>query len=135
MTLETHRNPVEISSGSFPNPRCPIRAGEFDIYLWYSAMPPQLILAIAALILSWIIFTWLIKIVKTTFSTAIAAAAIVLVMQLFFGIGPDAILEAILNLPQTLMNLFGDGEPAQSSAFWRWVSMAIAVKLQWVAGF
>ncbi|MBE9039795.1 hypothetical protein IQ235_03175 [Oscillatoriales cyanobacterium LEGE 11467] len=80
-------------------------------------MSPELILAIAALILSWIIFTWLIKIVKTTFSTAIVVAAIVLIMQLFFGIGFDAILEAILNLPQTLQDIFSGGEPQRSSAF------------------
>ncbi|MDY6939461.1 MAG: hypothetical protein SWY16_17555 [Cyanobacteriota bacterium] len=72
-------------------------------------MPPQLILTLASLILAWIVFTWLLKIVKTTFSTAIFVAAIVLLMQLFFGIGPDAILEAILNLPQTLQQTFSGG--------------------------
>lgn len=65
-------------------------------------MSAQLILVIASLILSWLVFTWLIKIVKTTLSTAIAAAAIVLLLQLFFGIGPHAILDTILNLPQLL---------------------------------
>ncbi|HIK32094.1 MAG TPA: hypothetical protein IGS17_10295 [Oscillatoriales cyanobacterium M59_W2019_021] len=69
-------------------------------------MPAQLILVIAALILSWLVFTWLIKIVKTTVSTAIAAAAIVLLLQLFFGIGPDALLDTILNLPQLLKETF-----------------------------
>jgi ABC-type multidrug transport system permease subunit len=69
-------------------------------------MSPQLILVIASLILSWLVFTWLLKIVKTTVSTAIAAAAIVLVLQLFFGIGPDAILETVLNLPQLLKETF-----------------------------
>ncbi|MGB3240831.1 MAG: hypothetical protein WBB29_21270 [Geitlerinemataceae cyanobacterium] len=69
-------------------------------------MSAQLILVIASLILSWLIFTWLIKIVKTTVSTAIAVAAIVLLLQLFFGIGPDAILDSIFNLPQLLKDTF-----------------------------
>jgi uncharacterized membrane protein YjjB (DUF3815 family) len=69
-------------------------------------MSPQLILIIAALLLSWLVFTWLIKIVKTTVSTAIAAAVIVLLLQLFFGIGPDAILQTIFNLPQILKETF-----------------------------
>lgn len=71
-------------------------------------MSAQLILVIASLILSWLIFTWLIKIVKTTVSTAIAVAAIVLLLQLFFGIGPDAILDSIFNLPQLLKDTFSN---------------------------
>lgn len=71
-------------------------------------MSAQLILVIAALILSWLVFTWLIKIVKTTVSTAIGVAAIVLVLQLFFGIGPQAILDTIVNLPQQLQETFSD---------------------------
>ena len=69
-------------------------------------MSAQLILVIASLILSWLIFTWLIKIVKTTVSTAIGVAAIALLLQLFFGIGPDAILDSIFNLPQLLKDTF-----------------------------
>lgn len=76
-------------------------------------MPAQLILVIAALILSWLVFTWLIKIVKTTVSTAIAAAAILLLLQLFFGIGPEALLDTILNLPQRLQETFSS--PSGSS--------------------
>ncbi|MGB7272900.1 MAG: hypothetical protein WBC69_06365 [Geitlerinemataceae cyanobacterium] len=71
-------------------------------------MSAQLILVIASLILSWLIFTWLIKIVKTTVSTAIVVAAIVLLLQLFFGIGPDAILDSIFNLPQLLKDTFSN---------------------------
>lgn len=71
-------------------------------------MSAQLILIIAALILSWLVFTWLIKIVKTTLSTALTVAAIVLMLQLFFGIGPQAIVDTVLNLPQILQQTFGD---------------------------
>lgn len=69
-------------------------------------MPIELIVLIAALVVSWLVFTALMKLVKTTVSTAIAIAAIVLVLQLFFGIGPDRLFEQIVQLPQTLWSLF-----------------------------
>jgi len=68
-------------------------------------MPVEVIILIAALVVSWLVFTALIKIVKTTFSTAIAIAVIVLVLQLLFGIGPLQLWQQIIQLPQTLWNL------------------------------
>ena len=65
-------------------------------------MPIDLLILIAALIVSWLIFTALIKIVKTTVSTAIAIAAIVLVLQLAFGVNPQDLWQQITQLPQTL---------------------------------
>ncbi len=51
-------------------------------------MPTDILILIAALIMSWLVFTALIKVVKTTVST-IAIAAIVLGLQLVFGINPQ----------------------------------------------
>jgi hypothetical protein len=68
-------------------------------------MPLNLIILIAAVVVSWLVFTALLKVVKTTVSTAIAIAAIVLVLQLFFGIGPNQLLEEVVQLPQTLWHL------------------------------
>ncbi len=65
-------------------------------------MPIDLLILIAALIVSWLIFTALIKVVKTTVSTAIAIAAIVLVLQLAFGVNPQDLWQQITQLPQTL---------------------------------
>lgn len=62
----------------------------------------QIILLIAALVVSWLVFTLLINIVQTTVKTAITIAAIVLVLQLVFGIGPQALLDQITMLPQTV---------------------------------
>lgn len=67
-------------------------------------MPVELIIIIAALIVSWLVFTALLKLVKTTVSTAIAIAAVVLILQLLFGIGPNDLLQQILHLPQTLQH-------------------------------
>lgn len=65
-------------------------------------MPIDLLILIAALIISWLIFTALIKVVKTTVSTAIAIAAIVLVLQLAFGVNPQDLWQQITQLPQIL---------------------------------
>ena len=65
-------------------------------------MPIDLLILIAALIVSWLIFTALIKVVKTTVSTAIAIAAIVLVLQLAFGVNPQDLWQQITQLPQTV---------------------------------
>ncbi len=62
----------------------------------------QIILLIAALVVSWLVFTLLINIVQTTVKTAITIAAIVLVLQLVFGIGPQVLLDQITMLPQTV---------------------------------
>jgi uncharacterized membrane protein (UPF0182 family) len=68
-------------------------------------MPVELIILIAALIVSWLVFTALIKLVKTTVSTAIAIAAIVLVLQLVFGINPQDLWQQITQLPQIVWHL------------------------------
>ncbi|MBE9177642.1 hypothetical protein IQ268_03495 [Oculatella sp. LEGE 06141] len=53
------------------------------------------IILIAALVVSFLVFTLLIRVVKATIGTAIAIAAIVLVLQLVFGIGPGDLWEQI----------------------------------------
>jgi type IV secretory pathway TrbL component len=68
-------------------------------------MPIELITLIAALIVSWLVFTALIRLVKTTISTAVGIAIIVLVLQLSFGIGPEKLWQQVLQLPQTLWHL------------------------------
>ena len=65
-------------------------------------MPIELITLIAALIVSWLVFTTLVKVVKTTVKTAIAIAAIVLILQLGFGIAPPALWQKITELPDII---------------------------------
>ncbi|MDJ1177273.1 hypothetical protein PJF56_00180 [Roseofilum sp. BLCC_M91] len=67
-------------------------------------MPTDLILLIAALIVSWLIFTWLVKIVKLTVGTALTLAGIILILQLLFGINPNQLWQQIINLPQIVLN-------------------------------
>lgn len=55
----------------------------------------EIVIVVGALIVSFLVFTWLLKVVRATFTTAILLAAILLVLQLVFGIGPEALLEQI----------------------------------------
>ncbi len=52
-------------------------------------MGTEIILLIGALVVAFLVFTWLIKVVKVTVGVALGVAALVLVLQLVFGIGPD----------------------------------------------
>jgi hypothetical protein len=65
-------------------------------------MPVELIVLIAALIVTFLVFTWLIKVVKATLQTALTIAIIVLILQLIFGIGPSQIWQKITELPQLI---------------------------------
>jgi hypothetical protein len=60
-----------------------------------------------ALILAWIIFTFLIKIIKTTVVNALMIAALVLLLQVGYGVDPIDIFNYIVTLPQRLLNSGG----------------------------
>jgi predicted PurR-regulated permease PerM len=68
-------------------------------------MPTELIVLIAALIVAWLVFQALLKVLKTTLSTAIAVFVIVIILGIF-GISSEDLIREITNLPQTLMRLF-----------------------------
>ena len=69
-------------------------------------MPVELITLIAALVVSWLVFTALLKIVKTTATTAIAIAAIILALQIIFGIDLQDLWQRLVRLPQAVWQLF-----------------------------
>jgi hypothetical protein len=47
------------------------------------------LIVIASLLVAFFVFAWLLKVVKATIGTALAIAAVVLGLQLFFGVGPQ----------------------------------------------
>lgn len=55
----------------------------------------NIVLLVAALIITFLVFTWLVKVVKATIGTAIAIAILVLALQLLFGIGPTQIWQSL----------------------------------------
>ncbi|MBD2163484.1 hypothetical protein H6G04_03605 [Calothrix membranacea FACHB-236] len=60
---------------------------------------------IPTLILAWIVFAILWKIVKTTVRTALTVAAILILLNISFGITPQDLWDMIINLPQTLSQI------------------------------
>lgn len=57
----------------------------------------ELAIVIGAILVSFLVFTWLLKIVRATLKTAISVAIILLILQLVFGIGPQALWEYVQN--------------------------------------
>lgn len=52
-------------------------------------------LVLGAIVVSFLVFTWLLKVVRATVKTAILVALILLGLQLLFGIGPARLWEYI----------------------------------------
>jgi heme A synthase len=65
----------------------------------------NIILLIAAIVISFVVLTWLIRVVKTTLKTALIIAAIVFGLQLLFGVGPSQVWQQVSQIPQFLWNL------------------------------
>ncbi|MES1022147.1 hypothetical protein ABN584_04480 [Gloeocapsa sp. BRSZ] len=68
-------------------------------------VPIDLIVLIAALVVAWLVFTALMRVVKTTLSTALTVAAIVLILQIGFGVQPQQLWQQIVQLPQIIREL------------------------------
>ena len=55
----------------------------------------EIAIVIGAVIVSFLVFTWLLRIVRATFKTAVLVALTLLVLQLVFGIGPLTLWDQI----------------------------------------
>jgi type IV secretory pathway TrbL component len=55
----------------------------------------EIVVVIGAIVVTVLVFTWMLKVVKATLKTAFLVAAILLALQLIFGIGPGVIWETI----------------------------------------
>ncbi|MEB3225695.1 MAG: hypothetical protein VKJ86_07810 [Synechococcus sp.] len=69
-------------------------------------MPVEIIVIVAALIISWLVFAAFLKIVKTSVQTAVTIAVIVLLLQIVFGIRSGQVIEQIIELPRILWEFF-----------------------------
>jgi succinate-acetate transporter protein len=63
------------------------------------------ILLIGALLISFLVFTFLVKVLRAAVSTAIALALVVLVLQILFGINPGQVWQAVIGLWENLQRL------------------------------
>ncbi|MDA0266008.1 MAG: hypothetical protein O2890_02930 [Cyanobacteria bacterium] len=57
----------------------------------------ELAILVGSIVISFLVFTWLLKVVKATLKTALLVAVILLGLQLVFGIGPATLWEYIRN--------------------------------------
>ncbi|MEO0540259.1 MAG: hypothetical protein AAFZ80_05255 [Cyanobacteria bacterium P01_A01_bin.105] len=55
----------------------------------------EIVVLAGAIVVSVMVFMWMLRVVKATLKTAFFVAAILLALQLFFGIGPGSIWETI----------------------------------------
>ena len=69
-------------------------------------MPVDLIVIIAAVVVAWLIFTWLIRVLKASISTALSIAIIVLILQIFLGIGFEEVWQKLIQFAQTIEEFF-----------------------------
>jgi hypothetical protein len=64
------------------------------------------VLIIAALIVSFLVFTFLLRVAKSAISTAVTIAIVVLLLQLVFGVGPGELWEQMVRLWRGLLQNF-----------------------------
>ncbi len=67
----------------------------------------NILLLIAAIVVAWLVFNALLKILKVGLSTAATIAIILIILQFTFGINPQKLWNEILTLPENISHLFG----------------------------
>lgn len=66
-------------------------------------MSIELIAIIAGVIITWLMFTWFIKVFQTSIKTALTIAFILLCLQMFFGIRSQQVWQELRTLLQELL--------------------------------
>ncbi|MBD1911615.1 MULTISPECIES: hypothetical protein [unclassified Leptolyngbya] len=57
----------------------------------------ELLLLLAALVIAFLVFTWLVRVVKATLSLVVAIALLIILLRVF-GVSPGEIWETLTNL-------------------------------------
>jgi uncharacterized membrane protein len=72
-------------------------------------MSLEIIVPIAAAIILLLLFTWLLNVLKSTIKTVLVIAAILIVLQIIFGINSEQIIQGVLQMGERLQQLiFGN---------------------------
>ena len=69
-------------------------------------MSVELIAIIAGVIITWLLFTWFIKVFQTSVKTALTIAFILLCLQMFFGIRSQQVWQELRTFVQELLIRF-----------------------------
>jgi len=62
----------------------------------------ELFIALATLLILFVIFSWVLKMVKTTLKTVLLVVFMLLALYFVFGIGPDSLWNQLQNSLRTL---------------------------------
>ena len=68
----------------------------------------NIIVVLGSILVAFLVFTWLLKVVKATVKTAFLVAAVLLVLLLVFGISPSAVWEQLQDWLGQWLPFFGN---------------------------
>ncbi|MGL5831954.1 MAG: hypothetical protein ACRC1Z_01830 [Waterburya sp.] len=68
-------------------------------------MSLEIIIPLAAAIILLLLFTWLLNVLKSTIKTVLIIAAILIVLQIIFGINSEQIIQGVLQMGKSLQQL------------------------------
>lgn len=68
-------------------------------------MPINLIVLVASLLITWLVFNWTTKVLKASITTAFMIIIIVMALQITLGISPQQLWNQILSLPKIIREL------------------------------
>jgi heme A synthase len=70
----------------------------------------EIIIPLAAAIILLLLFTWLLNVLKSTIKTVLIIAAILIVLQIIFGINSEQIIQGVLHMEESLQQLIFDNQ-------------------------
>ncbi|MFM2311759.1 MAG: hypothetical protein RLZZ04_1035 [Cyanobacteriota bacterium] len=68
-------------------------------------MSLEIIIPLAAAIILLLLFTWLLNVLKSTIKTVLIIAAILIVLQIIFGVNSEQIIQGVLQIGERLQQL------------------------------
>jgi hypothetical protein len=68
-------------------------------------MPINLIVLVASLLIIWLVFNWITKVMKASVTTAFIIIVIVMALQITLGISPQQLWNQILSFPKLIREL------------------------------
>ncbi len=68
-------------------------------------MSLEIIIPIAAVIILFLLLTWIIKVFKVTIKTVVIVVAILILLQIIFGINSQDVIQEIVNIVKRIQQL------------------------------
>ena len=68
-------------------------------------MSLEIIIPIAAVIILFFLLTWIIKVFKVTIKTVLIIVAILILLQIIFGINSEDVIQEIVNIVERIQKL------------------------------